>query len=393
MTSVVLSLPEIQRPYLTLALTVAVGLFLYLVGNNGKLAALFAIGIVMGVTLYHASFGFTGAYRRAILEKDISGVTAQLIMLAVAMLLFAPVLSQGEIFGHGVVGAVAPVSVSMAFGALIFGIGMQLAGGCGSGTLFTAGGGNPRMVLVLVLFCVGGFWGSLDLGWWSEMPGIAGVSLGEAIGWGPAVVLQLTILALIYLGLRRLGAGNKRPLWTTGRGSWAWVARGPWPLLLSAGSLALLNWMTLLIAGHPWSITWAFALWGAKAAVAFGWSPETSVFWSGGFPAAALNRPVLEDVTSVMDVGIILGAFIAAALAGKIAPKSRIPMSSLLAAVVGGLLLGYGARLAYGCNIGAFFSGVASTSLHGWVWILFGIIGNFIGVRLRPHFRLGGSEL
>jgi len=84
----------------------------------------------------------------------------------------------------------------------------------------------------------------------------------------------------------------------------------------------------------------------------------------------------------------MFGAFIAATLAGKIAPGTRIPLPSLLAAVFGGLLLGYGARLAYGCNIGAFFSGVASTSLHGWVWIVFALAGNYLGVRLRPLFKL-----
>jgi uncharacterized membrane protein YedE/YeeE len=54
-------------------------------------------------------------------------------------------------------------------------------------------------------------------------------------------------------------------------------------------------------------------------------------------------------------------------------------------------LLGYGARLAYGCNIGAFFSGIASTSLHGWVWIVAAVLGNIIGVRLRPLLRLADA--
>ena len=89
-----------------------------------------------------------------------------------------------------------------------------------------------------------------------------------------------------------------------------------------------------------------------------------------------------------MNIAIVFGAFIAASLAGKVAPKAAIPLRSMLAAVIGGLLLGYGARLAYGCNIGAFFSGVASTSLHGWVWIDFAMAGKFIGVRLRPLFWL-----
>ena len=30
--------------------------------------------------------------------------------------------------------------------------------------------------------------------------------------------------------------------------------------------------------------------------------------------------------------------------------------------------MGYGARIAFGCNIGAYFGGIASFSLHGWLW-------------------------
>src|ERR1700732_4360162 len=60
---------------------------------------------------------------------------------------------------------------------------------------------------------------------------------------------------------------------------------------------------------------------------------------------------------------------VAAGLAGKFKPGWKVPPRSLIAAVLGGLLLGYGARLAYGCNIGAYFSGIASSSLHGWLWL------------------------
>jgi uncharacterized membrane protein YedE/YeeE len=63
-------------------------------------------------------------------------------------------------------------------------------------------------------------------------------------------------------------------------------------------------------------------------------------------------------------------------------------MGSLAAAIVGGLLLGYGARIAYGCNIGAFFSGLSSASLHGWLWFAAAFTGNAVAVRLRPLFGL-----
>ncbi|MGC4085064.1 MAG: YeeE/YedE thiosulfate transporter family protein [Vicinamibacterales bacterium] len=97
---------------------------------------------------------------------------------------------------------------------------------------------------------------------------------------------------------------------------------------------------------------------------------------------------MLHDVTSVMDLGIMLGAFAAAALAGRFAPVWRVPARSLAAAVAGGVMLGYGARIAFGCNIGAYFSGVASTSLHGWVWLASAFTGNILGTKLRPWFGL-----
>ncbi|MGF1639845.1 MAG: YeeE/YedE family protein [Rhodospirillales bacterium] len=380
--------PRAQIAILGLVLVVASALVVPLGRIGAPQVALFGIGLVLGAALYHAAFGFASAYRNAIVGGDLSAVAAQLVMLAVAILLFAPVLAHGSAFGRPVVGAVAPVGVAMALGAFVFGIGMQLAGGCASGTLYAAGGGSARMAVVLVFFCLGGFWASLHMPWWTALPGIGAVSLGERLGWAPAVALQLALLAGVWSALRLVGGRIRRPLWGAGGFSRRRMLAGPWPLLLAALLLAFGNWLTLLVAGHPWSITWAFTLWPAKVAVALGWDPATSPFWSGEFQRLALSRPVLADTVSVMNVGILLGALTAAALAGRVAPSLRIPAASLAAAVIGGLTMGYGARLAYGCNIGAFFSGVASGSLHGWVWIGCAVFGNLIGIRLRPLFRL-----
>jgi uncharacterized membrane protein YedE/YeeE len=157
-----------------------------------------------------------------------------------------------------------------------------------------------------------------------------------------------------------------------------------------AGALALvlLNFATLALSGRPWGVTSAFALWGAKAAAGMGIDVASWTYWSTKANAAALAAPVAKDVTSVMDIGIVLGAMAAAALAGRYAPVWKLPLRSLMAAVVGGLMLGYGARLAYGCNIGAYFSGIISGSLHGWLWLVAAFAGNVFGTRLRPLFGL-----
>ena len=361
---------------------------LLLGGQGWRYGALFLVGGLLGMSLYHAAFGFTSAYRNAIVRRDVSGIAAQLVMLGLAMLLFAPVLAQGEVFGRGVTGAVAPAGLQVAIGSFLFGLGMQLGGGCGSGTLYTVGGGSTRMVVTLLAFCLGAFLGSLDMARWAGLPSLGRVSLADELGWTFAVLVQGGLLVAIWLALRLWARGvGQRPIWD---GGWSWrqLLGGPWPLLLSALLLALLNWVTLLIAGHPWTITWAFTLWGAKAASVAGWAPDTSAFWTGGFAGRALDRSVWLDVTSVMNMGIMIGALTAAGLAGRFKPVLRVPPKPLIAAVIGGLLMGYGARLAFGCNIGAFFSGVASTSLHGWLWIVCALAGTWIGIRLRPRFGL-----
>lgn len=84
-----------------------------------------------------------------------------------------------------------------------------------------------------------------------------------------------------------------------------------------------------------------------------------------------------------MNFGILLGALIAAGLAGRFNPIKKISLRDVTTAIVGGLLLGYGARLAYGCNIGAYLGGVTSGSIHGWLWLVFAFAGSMLGTRLR----------
>ena len=142
-------------------------------------------------------------------------------------------------------------------------------------------------------------------------------------------------------------------------------------------------------AGRPWVITAAFPLWGSRAVEALGWDdPAFWAYWEDPTRAEAILRPLLADRTTAMDLGLVAGALLAAVLARKFAPRLRLPPGQAIASVTGGLLLGYGAVMASGCNISAYVGGIASGSLHGWAWIGPALLGNWIGIRLRPVFGL-----
>ena len=379
-----------QNPVVLTALAVILATCLLIQHSEStRLTLLFLTGTALGVVLYQSLFGFTGAFRVLLADGRSAGFRAQMIMLGVACLLFFPALGAGSLWGQPVVGFVSPVGVSVAVGSFLFGVGMQLGGGCASGILFSVGGGNTKMVvLTLLFFIVGSVVGVVHLAWWETLPSFAPISLIATLGWPLALLLNIAVFAATYgvvLRIERKRHGTVEPVATIQNGSWL---RGPWPLLAGALGLAVLNFTTLALAGRPWGITSAFGLWGGMALHHLGVPAET---WSGyAAPAMqkALAGSVLSDVTSVMDLGIVIGAMLCAGLDREFRPEWRISGRHVAASVLGGFLLGYGARLAYGCNIGAFFSGIASGSVHGWMWIVFALIGNWFALSLRPYFGL-----
>jgi uncharacterized protein len=356
-------------------------------------ATLFIIGGLLGLALYHGSFGFTGGWRRMAVERRGRGMRAQMLMIAVAAICMIPLVAAGNLGGQTLVGAVAPVGVSVVLGAALFGLGMQLGGGCGSGTLFTVGGGSSRMLVTLAFFIVGALIGTAHLPWWLDRPSLPPIGLGQEVGVVAAILATLAFLAVVALltvvvEWRRHGDLEREPVPATP--GWSWVLHGPWPLVGAGVGLALLNVATLLVAGHPWSVTFGFGLWGAKIGQAAGVAVDSWEFWTWPGPRTALESSVLADSVSVMNFGIILGAALAASLAGRFAPKVKVPLASMVAAAIGGILMGYGARLSFGCNIGAMFSGMATGSLHGWLWFASAFVGSLAGIRLRPFFGLDG---
>ena len=117
---------------------------------SGRQSILFLIGTAAGIVLYHAAFGFTSAWRVFVSDRRGAGLRAQMLMLAATTIVFFPLLANGTSSARRSAARSRPIGVSVIVGAFLFGVGMQLGGGCASGTLYTAGGGNTRMLATLL---------------------------------------------------------------------------------------------------------------------------------------------------------------------------------------------------------------------------------------------------
>jgi len=379
MTTAILSAPSaragasIDVLFLGLAIlaTAAITALVLLDGQMAS-AALVIGGFGLGIAFWKAEFSYTASFRRFLNSGEAGGLIGGLIVIAVAALAVVPVAALYPNYG----GAIAPLGPSLIIGAFVFGIGMQLGNGCGSGTLYTVGGGSGRMLVTLAFFIAGSVFGSLSLPPFLAMGGIDPVLASDYLGpWGGlvATLVSIAIGIAIFITIARKRGANWKP-------SRSYIVGG-----LAIGLLCV---FVFAAGGHPWSVTFGYTVWGAKIATALGFDLSNAAFWQWPGPKQALTNSVLSDTSSLTDFGVIFGAMAAAAATKPFASASWPPVKSLLAGAVGGLLMGWGARLGFGCNIGAFVGGIASGSVHGWVWFLACLPGCWIGIRLRPLFGM-----
>jgi uncharacterized protein len=330
-------------------------------------AVLFLVGIGYGAVLAGARFGFTTGWRDLVERRDPRGVYGQLLLLALAAILAMPLLgSFSELHA-----ALGPPSVSLLVGAFVFGAAMQIADGCGSGTLYKAGLGVPLNMAILPLFAIGSFLGSVQMHDWLSLGQLQPVGLVQAWGVGPALAATLAGLAVLAV-LVRLWVGSGKPLLEK---RWVW----------GAVALAVLATLNLVIAGQPWGVVYGFGLWAAKGAQALGlFDPARNPFWGDAGNMQRLAQSALLDVTSITNIGLLGGAlWVSARKPPNAKPLTPVQWAIGLAA---GLVLGYSSRLAFGCNVGALFSGISTGSVHGWIWLVMAFLGTLIGVRLRRRF-------
>lgn len=359
--------------------------------NLNDLAIGSLIGFGFGVFLEKGRFCFVSAFRDFIAYRDsrvMRGVMAGVIVMTIGIGLAYWLGTPKEHFW------VPSFGLSGLIGGLVFGVGMTWAGGCASGSLYRAGEGYIHFWIAVAAMAAsyvvfGNLFDSFFLPYYFG-PLLVFRGYSPFLSWPvpPPVVSMGGIVALLLA--YRLAVGNFdifagllsgwKPSATDGASKTFWQKfKGPWDARLCGGCIGLLA-VAWFVYSTAWSVTNPEARWvGYFLYSALGPSFfEANRYWSDVIFAGA-KPSVTADM--LMLAFLIIGSFAAASWSGDFKIRKPLP-GRVPNAVLGGILMGFGSRMAPGCNISNTFSGLAMLSAHSLVVSLGLILGVYIATRI-----------
>ncbi|MGH2364272.1 MAG: YeeE/YedE family protein [Chloroflexota bacterium] len=378
----------------------ALAALVVIAGISTDLAVFWAVGLTFGFILQRSRLCFASAFRDLFLMREGRNMKAILAGMAVASLGFAFIMQKAV--PDPTAGAlptqahVTPVGLYLVLGGVLFGVGMVVAGGCVSGTMYRVGEGY-----VASLASLGGILLGLELAahswnWWYAVNiSISPIIwLPSAVGYAGALAITGALLLAAYLGITWWESARP-PLFTPKKAaeppaltfsdkvaqSWRGIFVKGWPMMSGALALGVLNIFAFTYQ-HPLGVTGELSSWADRGSSLFGWGAPAIAGASqlAGCVLTAGGNWLTGNFT--LDAGVIAGAFVAAVLASEFKVRWPRQRRRYLQSAAGGIGMGYGAGLAVGCTIGAFFSAIPSLGLNGWIFGLSLLIGAFGGVKI-----------
>ena len=380
-----------------------------------------AVGLAFGILLQKARFCFVSAFRDFVAFKDTRVLKGLLAGIAVMTVFWSLQATLGYFRGFW-----TPAwGLGSLIGGFVFGLGMTLAGGCASGTLYRAGQGYLQFWLVLLFMFVGYVLFAFafpvaETYYFQTLNPFEGQTLYLALPFSPAVTGVLAVavgtvayafvkgrsqlpddpsggtgvagdaraqaalggsrlLSSVAIGLRGIADGAVeyvRALRDDDRSPKARL-RDSWDARTAGVAMALVASLWFSVHGH-WAITGSEARWAGYLLAGAGFDVASVEYW-GSILFRDGNISLTVDM--LMIASLIVGSFIAAYASGDFRirkPKlNRVPNYA-----IGGLLMGVGSRLAAGCNIANLFSGVALLSVHSFL----AGAGIILGVYVMTHY-------
>ncbi|WKY45666.1 YeeE/YedE family protein [Eubacteriaceae bacterium ES2] len=377
------------QPYIGLALLLVTIIFGVFKGMNDQFLALYLMtGVILGYILTRSRYGFAGGFKRIYVTGEGSLSKSLLVMFAISMFLAAGLQWSALQMGIDQPGlsSLKFLNISTLLGGFFFGVGMILAGGCASGTLSDLGEGEARSWIALITFVFGSIPGLMAQNALNNTAlGKIGIELylPDVLGYVGALVVSVLLLFILYMIVRKYEDFRKKEgsytatvyedeempikdevpfkLFSYPTFHKLFVQR--WSFMTGGILLAIMFGFILITARHSWYVTGPLTTWGIAFLQMFGVQFTAPYFETN---VMAANNGILNDPGSLRNIGIILGAAIAFLLAGRWTFNRGFKFKDSLYYLLGGFLMGFGARLAGGCNIGALLSGIGNFSLSGW---------------------------
>jgi uncharacterized protein len=330
------------------------------------------IGAAFGWSLQRGRFCINSAFRE-VLFQDYTMLRAYMLAVVVAMVGANFIESAGLLqpAADGTAGELyrqAFVPWANVIGGYVFGMGIVLAGGCGSGILYRVGEGSLAYVLAVFGFLFGilvtkfGFLKPVYEALISQV-----VYLGEdttptlynIVGvnkWIVIAVVSIVLLFFVYQG---------RPFKKAKKG-YAWHLVG-----ILAGAIAV-------------AAFWASDFYGGRARGLSFTGPVREFFlavlWGNSQAASSDKTLTLLGVTfswsSLYVLAVPIGGFLSARALQEFKLKVS-PPDEMLKVLLGGFMMGVGAQIGGGCNIGHSLTGVSTLAVSSWVANIFIILGNW----------------
>jgi len=317
-----------------------------------------------------------------------------------------------------------PINLGLILGGLLFGFGMSISVCCASGVLTDLSAGFSRALVTLIFFGLGVFIGfpiQNTASWvrnsWFITP--TGIELNEGVflpdlfkgdgfgGYLGALFLVAFFCVLVtiisyyyekkirqnksYLGLEiekqqeELEKLDIEKFKLFSRETYEHIFVKPWTLKQGAVVLTIIFALLMGVTKAGWGASTPYGIWFAKVLMFFGVSSESLANFAK-MSADAFELPFFQHGVSVQNFGIIIGAVIYLLTAGvfkdSFTAELKIGKKEAFLYALGGITMGFGTRLANGCNVGALYTPIANLSLSGWVFLVAMIVGGIISNRL-----------
>jgi hypothetical protein len=410
-------------PFIIVGLLASTSLLYYLASPFYMYINLYIwFGFAYGMVLQWGHFCFASAFR----DLFAMGITRMFVGIMIAMAIFSLLIALLEARGMSTFHP-GPLGVHEVIGGAIFGVGMVWAGGCASGTLYKCGEGNGNSMLVLLAISfsqaifvdIGGIFDKFVLKPVFQFPKLILADYFPGLGAAKFLLVNmllhtilpsLVLLALVYVLVARKGIMKRM---TKAKGSAPGELEAFWNMIQGSSKTAMAGLILGVLAGGHilavyglrtkygianfgeilsasgfteglgrggqifdpgyWYITTQEAQFAAWILERLGLNMHDNIFFGvvNGLPALWRNPALL------MSVAIVLGAAAMALLNNEFRFK-KPSLETGFWSILGGTLMGLGARVALGCNIGAFFIRVAGGDPGGWLFAL-GMAGGVWG--------------